>query len=124
MMVLFHNRCKVRWISLWPKMEGDEFNCSGYMHTQIRSLSDYAEGLKIAFVVFLFYIIENYKSELTQKMMSSNPHTSNDCTKVDGYTSSQTVPICNFQNRKITKVIYFIPSSLRVELHVPVSRAY
>lgn len=39
------------------------------MHVQFNSLSDYVESLKlITFVVFIFQIIENCKSVLSEKM--------------------------------------------------------
>ncbi len=41
------------------------------MHMHFKSLSDYAESLKlITFMVFLFPVFENYKSALSEKMDS------------------------------------------------------
>lgn len=42
-----------------------ELHSSCSMHVKFNPLSDYAESLKlITFVVFLFWVIENYKSVL------------------------------------------------------------
>lgn len=54
-----------------PKVEGDEFNSSHYIHVQFKSVSDYAENLLKMFVVFLFWVIETIKSALSEKMQSS-----------------------------------------------------
>lgn len=62
-------KCLQGWlVSVWPKVEGGELYSSHLMHVQLNSLSDCAESLYfITFVVFLFQVIENCTSALSEK---------------------------------------------------------
>ncbi len=60
--------CFISEVSLCPVVEGGEF-CSSYMHLQSSFLSNYAQSLKgLNFMVFLFLIIENFESAVSEKM--------------------------------------------------------
>lgn len=54
---------------LWSKVQGGELYSSSYMHLQFNLLSHNVQHLKlITPELFLFQVIENFKSEMSNKM--------------------------------------------------------
>ncbi len=61
-------------IRLWPEVEGDELHSFRYVFVQFISLSYCAKSFKLRICLFLFRLIENCKSALSQKMDSIDLH--------------------------------------------------